>query len=126
MKRLILCSTVALAACSSPPQPGTAQGARDCFNVAFVQGFSSVGENLVRLDAGLGSSYDVRIAGPQCDQIDWSQRIALESSSSSWICAGDAIGQGNISFRDPVSRRRMSCYIENVSHSANPNTKSRN
>jgi len=126
MKALILCTIIGLAACSSQPQPRTAQGpARDCFNVAFVQGYSSVGRNLVRLDAGPGSSYDVRIAGPQCDQIDWSQRIALESSSPSWICAGDAIGQGNIYFRDPVSRRRLSCYIEKVSRAATPDPTNR-
>jgi len=125
MKRLILSSIVTLSACSSQPQPRTAQTqARDCFNVAFVQGFSSVAGSTVRLDAGPGSSYDVQTAGPQCDLIDWSQRIALESTSSSWICVGDAIGQGNIYFRDPVSRRRLSCYITGVSRSANPDMKS--
>jgi hypothetical protein len=112
-----------LGACSvAPPahgQLGSTAG-RDCFNVSFVQGFSSVGKSTVRLDLGPGAKYDVDISGPQCDQVDWTQRLALESTSSSWICVGDSIGQGNVYFRDPATRRRLSCYIENVRRVTSP------
>jgi hypothetical protein len=116
-------AAIALAACTAAPQPQAQTGptaGRDCFNVSFVQGFSSVGKSTIRLDAGPGQKYDVEISGPQCDQVDWTQRLALESTPSSWICVGDAIGQGNVYFRDPASRRRLSCYIQNVRRVSEP------
>lgn len=127
MKRILVSTAAVLTfvGCTAP-QPQQAQQAqaapdgRDCFNVSMVQGFSSVGKTTVRLDLGPGPKYDVNIAGAQCDQIDWSQRIALESSTSSWICVGDAIGQGNVYFRDPATRRRLSCYIEDVRRVSEP------
>ena len=124
MKHVIVAtSLLALAGCTATPpnQPQMGRQAdRDCLNVSFVQGFSAVDRNTVRLDAGPGPKYDVTIAGAQCEQIDWAQRIALESSTSSWICVGDAIGQGNVYFRDPTTRRRLSCYIENVRRVSEP------
>jgi hypothetical protein len=126
MKQLLgSTAALALAACTAAPEPqthaqaGPAAG-HDCFNVSFVQGFSSVGRNTVRLDVGPGPKYDVDIAGPQCDQVDWTQRLALESSVSSWICVGDQIGQGNVYFRDPTTRRRLSCYIQDVRRVSEP------
>jgi hypothetical protein len=125
MKQLLgLSSMLAVAACTAAAQPqAQAQGGaagRDCFNVSFVQGFSSVGRSTVRLDLGPGQKYDVDIEGAQCDQVDWTQRLALESSVSSWICVGDQIGQGNVYFRDPATRRRLSCYIQNVRRVSEP------
>jgi hypothetical protein len=119
---LTLAAILALGACSAAPAPSLhADGqvshpnnGRDCFDTNFVQGFSSQGKNVIRLDVGPGQKYDVDIAGAQCDQVDWTQRLALESTPSSWICVGDAIGQGNVYFRDPTTRRRLSCYIQNV------------
>jgi hypothetical protein len=130
MKQLFLSAAIlALAACTAAPAPGTqaragaapgATAGKDCFNVSFVHGFSSVGKSTVRLDVGPGQKYDVDISGAQCDQVDWTQRLALESSTSSWICVGDAIGQGNVYFRDPTTRRRLSCYIQNVRRVSEP------
>lgn len=126
MKQLTLsAAALALAGCTansapnSGPQSSPTAG-RDCFNVSFVQGFSSVGKGTVRLDVGPSQKYDVDISGPQCDQFDWTQRLALESSTSSWICAGDEIGQGNVYFRDPATRRRLSCYIQSVRRVSEP------
>jgi hypothetical protein len=36
------------------------------------------------------------------------------------ICVGDAMGQGNFYFRDPTTRRKLSCYIENVRRLSEP------
>lgn len=117
MKRFLpLPALLMAAACAAdaPNRPPTASDGRDCFNVQFVTGYSSVDRDTVRLDAGPRQRYDVDIRGPLCDQIDWTQRIALESTPSSWICTGRQAGQGEIHFRDPGTRRRTSCYIEAV------------
>jgi hypothetical protein len=119
---------LALAACTAAPPPAAraegpashATAGRDCFDTNFVQGFSSVGKSVIRLDVGPGQKYDVDIEGSQCDQVDWTQRLALESTPSSWICVGNAIGQGNVYFRDPTTRRRVSCYIQNVRRVSEP------
>jgi hypothetical protein len=96
------------------PQSAAARAGRDSFNVSMVNGKSSVDRDTVRLDAGPGRAYEVDISGPMCDQLDWTHRIALESTPGSWICVGDQVGQGSIIFRDPTTRRRTSCYIESV------------
>ena len=121
MRMTILPVSAALvASCTAPSaqRTATAPAGQDCFNVSLVQGYSSVDRDTVRLDAGPGASYDVDISGPQCDQVDWTQKLALESTPSFWICVGKQIGQGNIYFRDPTTRRRVSCYIEDVRRAA--------
>lgn len=91
-----------------------ASSGRDCFNTSFVSGFSPVDRDTVRLDAGPRRSYDVDLEGPGCDQLNWTESLAIESSPSSWICVGDGPSQGNIYFRDPATRQRTSCFIQNV------------
>jgi hypothetical protein len=82
--------------------------------VALVQGYSAVDRDTVRFDLGPGPAYDVDMSGPRCDAVDWTQRLALESTPSSWICVGDAPGQGNIHFRDQLTRQATSCHIDAV------------
>ena len=122
MKRIqVSVAALALGACGASPPPSSAVAkGHDCLNTSFVQGFNAVSKNTVRLDAGPGSTYDVDIEGAQCTDIDWAQRIALESTGSSWICVGDAIGQGNVYFRDPATHRRLSCYIKDVRRVSEP------
>lgn len=111
----LLAATGCVADAPNGPEAGVAaRDGRDCFNVQFVSGYSSVDRDTVRLDAGPRQRYDVDIQGPLCDQIDWTQRIALESTPSSWICVGSQAGQGEVHFRDPATRRRTSCYIQEV------------
>ena len=118
----IFAGALLLVSCTPPPgQPAATQTAqRDCFNVSLVQGFTPVDRDTVRIDAGPGADYELDIAGGQCQQIDWALRIALESSGSSFICTGKQLGQGNIYFRDVASRRRLTCYIENVRRVSKP------
>ena len=114
---IALLPLLAAAGCAAPGPGSGAEAApsgRDCFNVQFVSGYSSVDRDTIRLDAGPRQRYDIDVQGPLCDQIDWTQRIALESTPSSWICVGRQAGQGEIHFRDPATRQRTSCFIQAV------------
>lgn len=114
---LISLAALALAGCTASQAQDTTssrQDGRDCFNVRMVSGYSSVDRDTIRLDAGPRRSYEVDISGPMCDQVDWTQRIALESNPGSWICVGDRVGQGEIHFRDFATRQRVSCFIDAV------------
>lgn len=104
------------AACAAQPQ---AEGAAnppegDCFNVQFLTGYENVDGDTLKLRAGPGASYEVDISGAQCSQIDWTHRVAIQSSPSSWICVGNLPGQGTIAFRDPTTRRRVECHIDAI------------
>lgn len=117
MRMLTLAIPMLVLAGCAAQAPQTARGPAsggDCFNVSMVTGYSSVDRDTVRVDAGPSRTYEIDISGPMCDQIDWTQRIALESRPGSWICVGDRVGQGEIHFRDPATRRRVSCHIEGV------------
>lgn len=123
MKMLALSAAVLLGGCTAASQPqatASAAGERDCFDTSFVQGFAPAGTSTIRLDLGNGRKYDVAIEGAQCSQVDWTQRLVLESTPSSWICVGQAIGQGNIYFHDPATWRRLSCYIKDVRRVSEP------
>ncbi len=105
-----------LPACAAPP-PGEQAGpplGRDCFNVQFLTGYETVDRDTLRVRAGSNASYELDISGAQCSQIDWAHRVAIESTPSSWICVGNQPGQGTIAFRDPTTRRRVECYIDDV------------
>ena len=103
----------ACAATAEQPASGPRAG-RECFNIRTVDDFSPVDRDTVRLGAGPSRVYEVDISGGLCDQLDWAQRIVLESRPSAWICTGDGPGLGNIYFRDLGSQQRVSCYIEAV------------
>lgn len=112
-----------LSACAAPeatqapgPTQATPRTGGDCFDSNFVTGYESVDRDTVRLDVGVRQRYDVDLSGPQCDQIDWTHRIALESRPGSFLCAGTAPGQGTIAFRDPTIRRRVECHIDAIRH----------
>jgi hypothetical protein len=119
---VLLAATLSFGACvASTTQPSlNPSGARpfgaqqDCFNVSFATSYDVVGPNTVRLNVEPSAAYDLTVAGPQCDRMDSGQLLALESMSSSWICAGHQAGQGNIAFRDLATGRRVSCYVESV------------
>lgn len=118
MRRLgILALVLTAAACAAPmdqrddaPSPGAG---RDCFSVSMVTSYEPVDADTVRLRTGPSRDYEVDLSGGQCRNLDWTQRLAIESTPSSWICVGSQVGQGNVHFRDP-NGRRVSCYIEGV------------
>lgn len=120
---IVLAAFVMSAACSAVDEPqsdAVATGNRDCFNVSMVTGYETVDEDTIRLQAGPSTQYDVDLSGGQCRNVDWTQRLAVESTPSSFICVGSQPGQGNIHFRDSTTQRRVSCYIENVGRVQTP------
>lgn len=115
MRWTYLLVALALGACAVGDSPAsTVGGNRDCFNVSMVTGYETVDDDTIRLDAGPSTKYEVDLSGGQCRNVDWTQRLAIESTPSSFICVGSQAGQGNIHFRDPATQRRVSCYIEDV------------
>jgi hypothetical protein len=80
----------------------------------MVTSYETVDDNTIRLDAGPSTKYEVDLSGGLCRNVDWTQRLAIESTPSSFVCVGSQPGQGNIHFRDPTTQRRASCYIDDV------------
>ena len=105
-----------IASCVAPEAPNadSQTSGRDCFNVSFLSGYESVDRDTIRVRAAPQQSYEIDVSGAECNQLDWTHRLAIESTPSSWICVGNAPGQGNIYFRDPATRHRVACYIQDV------------
>lgn len=106
-----------LAACETSGESGpavAARAARPCFNVRMLNGFETVDRDTLRVRDG-GDRYDLDLSGPDCDTVEWTQRLAIETSpSSTWVCVGDSSGQGVIAFRTPATRRIVECRIDAV------------
>jgi hypothetical protein len=116
----IIAVSAACAALDQPQPEGADRAGRDCFNVGMVTGYETVDTDTIRLDAGPSAKYDVDLSGGQCRDVDWTQRLAIDSTPSSWLCVGSQPGQGNIRFRDPPTRRAVSCYIQAVRRAPAP------
>ena len=76
------------------PQPGGAPAAapassgRQCFRAQDVNGYTPVSDNVVLVQAGASRYFRLELAGA-CPNIDWSRRIALQTTAgSSWVCQG--------------------------------------
>lgn len=93
---LIIALTGGLAACAGAPGPGAAgsvgpEGPRQCFWARSVNSFSAVDEDTVNLRVGVKDYYQLELIGP-CPDIDWAQRIAIQSRGGSSVCVGsDAV-----------------------------------
>jgi hypothetical protein len=115
-----VCLTLACAAVDAPGPVSSAASSRDCFNVSMVTGYEAIDDDTIRLRAGPSRDYELDLSGGRCRDVDWTQRLAIESTPSSFICVGSQPGQGNIHFRDAATQRRVSCYIDEVRRSATP------
>jgi hypothetical protein len=102
---------------SHSPVQGLA--ANDCFSSSFISGYETVDDHTIRVRASVKDRYDIVFSGGRCDQLDWSQRLAIETPATSQLCVGKSLGQGTLAFRDPVSRRRIECHIDEVRRAAN-------
>ena len=123
MRGMVFVIALSLVACAAPEEERHADvspAGRDCFNVSFLTGYESVDRDTIRVRAGPGASYDIDVSRADCNALDWTHRLAVESTPSSWICVGAQAGQGNIIFRDPTTRRRAICNITNVSRAVEP------
>src|SRR5688500_13502025 len=105
---------------SSPSASASAGAAdRQCFRAQDVNGFRPVDRDTVDVTVGAGRVYRLELA-IDCQDINWSQRIAIRSRGSSWICTGrgldaelivpDAIGIGRCLVNDV--RRLSDAEIE--------------
>jgi hypothetical protein len=114
-------AAVALSACAAQqPYESADAGDRDCFNVQSVSGYTDVDRDTLRLSVGASRSYEVDLIGAGCSNIDWAERVAIEQTPGSWICAGDGPGLGEISFRDPTTQIVSSCQIRSVRRVVEP------
>ena len=87
---LAAAGTVLVAGCmANPGAPRqAAAGARQCFNASQVNSFHAVDRDTVYVTTGVRRMYQLEIVGV-CPDVDWTQRIALRSTSgSSWVCSG--------------------------------------
>ncbi len=77
------CATQSPYATPNPNQTRSAntRSANDCFNVNFLTGYESVDSDTIRANAGSRDHYELDISGPQCNQINWTHRVALTTSS---------------------------------------------
>lgn len=95
MRLLLAASVITLFGCAAADDgPAEAEAAtaadagRDCFNTRNISGYSSVDDDTVQIRVGVNDYYDVDVFGT-CNQLDWSNRLAIVSNSGSFICAGD-------------------------------------
>ena len=87
---LLLC--VGLAGCAQQPGYGgpaaaAATSSRQCFNARQASGFTAHGDRTVDVQVGVRRYYRLELFGP-CPHVNWSNRVALVSRGSSWICQG--------------------------------------
>jgi len=102
--------------CAAPSaeRSEAARSSQDCFDIGMVQDYESVDKDTIRVRVGAADKYDVDLGGGQCDQVDWTQRLAIEGRPSSFICTGNRTDQGQITFRDFATRRKVQCFIRDV------------
>jgi hypothetical protein len=67
----------------SPAAPGKNQ----CFFTRNADGFAAPNEKTLYVRVGVRDVYQFEMFGT-CPDMDWSQRIALVSRGSDWICSG--------------------------------------
>ena len=75
------------AGCTAQPAATAGTSARQCFRAQQVNGYTPVSDNVVLVQAGASRYFHLELAG-SCPNIDWSRRVALRSTSGSWVCQG--------------------------------------
>ncbi|MCR5878451.1 DUF6491 family protein [Phenylobacterium sp. J367] len=85
-----------------------AREARQCFWTRNVNGFAAADEKFVNVRVGVKDVYQFEMFGP-CNDIDWSQRIAIVWRGGAQICSGfDA----EIITPSPIGPQR--CTVRNM------------
>ena len=72
---------------SAPTTAAAERGGRQCFRPQDVNGFNPQGDDVVFLRVGANDVYRAEILGT-CPDIDYSQRVAIRSRGTSWVCQG--------------------------------------
>jgi len=94
---LLLALAAGLAACANENAPyagGAGQTATAratsgpaCFRPDDVNGFTAVDDRTVIVRVGVNRVFQMQLMGT-CPDVDWSMRLGLQSTASSWICQG--------------------------------------
>ena len=87
-----------------------AAGDRQCFRAADVNGFSPIDRDTVDVTVGAGRTYRLELFAP-CQDVNWSQRIAIRSRGSSWICTGNSL-QAELIVPDAIGPDR--CLVNSI------------
>jgi len=76
------------AAAKSPVEPGAAaKPQKQCFWTRQVNSFASNDDRIVNVRVGVKDVYQFEMFG-RCNDVDWSNSIALVSRGGSYICTG--------------------------------------
>jgi hypothetical protein len=98
------------AAAKSPKQPeaAAAKPKKQCFWTNQVNSFASSDDRIVNVRVGVKDIYQFEMFG-RCNDVDWSNQIALVSRGGSYICSGlDA----EIISPSPIGPQR--CPVRNI------------
>jgi hypothetical protein len=87
-----------------------ASAGRQCFRAADVNGFSPIDRDTVDVTVGAGRTYRLELFAP-CQDVNWSQRIAIRSRGSSWICTGNSL-QAELIVPDAIGPDR--CMVNSI------------
>jgi len=88
-----------------------AQGAgHACFLARNVDNFAPVDDTTVNLRVGVSRHFQLKLFSP-CVDLDFSQRIALRTRGSSWICEGQA---NDVELFTPSPAGRQRCTVTSV------------
>lgn len=121
----LLSGCLATAAVAEPKNPGKTATSHQCFWTRDVNGFRAQDDRTVNVRVGVNDIFQLTLFSPAPD-IDWTQRIGVQSSGGSSICSGlDAsiIVPGPIGpQRYPVTsiRKLTAQQIADLPHKARP------
>lgn len=79
--------SLASAAAGTPEAPKPAKARGQCFWTDQVNNFASSDDRIVNLRVGVKDIYQLEMFG-RCQEVDWTQRIAIVSRGGSSICTG--------------------------------------
>jgi hypothetical protein len=79
----------AASGCTTEPDGEVAAAGerRECFLASQVNGFHSLDRDHVLVTVGANRTFELGLTGA-CFDIDWTQRIAIRSRGSDWVCRG--------------------------------------
>lgn len=81
-------ATVALAAsCAPASEPHSAGGARECFQLASVTGYTHARDNQLYVHTGPSETFLFKTLGP-CPDLSFAENIALDPATPGPICTG--------------------------------------
>lgn len=114
MLALVATLLVASGCASQGGVSADADASRQCFSSGRVSGFTPVDATTVHLKVGVRETYELKLL-TYCQDIDWTQRIALRSmGGSSMICTNDAMGWEIILLDRGLSSAPRECRVRSI------------